>query len=171
MKLIKMTERRANTPDAQIYDEVRLVTVPRYKTSHWSGDEWRISYAVQYLRKGRVISTVDDWECVKRVREVVQKHAPTDRVHLQGVGDICDQESCTEKATVTYKVKMLYDNMGVETDPYREDHRPLLRKFCQDHSTRGDCGLEDADDNYEIVQGVRSDPPEKDVVVSGVVFL
>ena len=30
-------------PDDEWYDEVRIVTVPRYKTSGLSGDEWRFT--------------------------------------------------------------------------------------------------------------------------------
>lgn len=166
-----MSERRANTPDAQLYDEVRLVTVPRYKTSPLSGDEWRISYQVQFVRKGRVISTVDNWDCTHAVRNAVKDYGPTDSIHLKGVDNICDQESCLEQAAVTYKLKMLYDRNGIETDPYREDHRPLVRKFCQEHSTRGNCALEDADDNYEILQGTPSLPPPDKTVVSGLIIL
>lgn len=38
-------------PDAQAFDEVRIVTVPRYKQSGLSGDEWRISAAIRLYRK------------------------------------------------------------------------------------------------------------------------
>ena len=38
-------------PDAQAFDAVRITTVPRYKTSGLSGDEWRISAHVELLRK------------------------------------------------------------------------------------------------------------------------
>lgn len=39
-----MTQRKscALRPDAQAFDEIRIVTVPRYKQSGLSGDEWRI---------------------------------------------------------------------------------------------------------------------------------
>ena len=36
-------------------DEVRIINVPRYKTSGMSGDEWRFSYCVQLMRKGTVL--------------------------------------------------------------------------------------------------------------------
>ena len=41
-------------PNAQGFDEVRLVTVPRYKTSELSGDEWRISICAEYFRNGEL---------------------------------------------------------------------------------------------------------------------
>ena len=48
--------RRALKPDAQAFDEVRITTVPRYKMSGLSGDEWRISGKIQLLRKGKVVA-------------------------------------------------------------------------------------------------------------------
>jgi len=44
-----------SAPDRQAYDEVRIITVPRYKNSELSGAEWRISAEVQFLHKGVVI--------------------------------------------------------------------------------------------------------------------
>jgi hypothetical protein len=41
-------------PNAQGFDEIRLITVPRYKQSGMSGDEWRISVKAQYFRKGEL---------------------------------------------------------------------------------------------------------------------
>jgi hypothetical protein len=49
------SERRALRPDAQAFDEVRIVTVPRYKISGLSGDEWRISSHIEFYRKGRKV--------------------------------------------------------------------------------------------------------------------
>lgn len=38
--------------DDHWWDEVRIVTIPRYKMSGLSGDEWRVSARLQILRKG-----------------------------------------------------------------------------------------------------------------------
>ena len=43
--------------DEAWYDEVRIVTVPRFKTSGMSGDEWRTSAVAQFLRKGEVVAS------------------------------------------------------------------------------------------------------------------
>jgi hypothetical protein len=48
-----MTNDRAQKPDAQAFDEVRIKTVPRYKTSGLSGDEWRISATIQLMLSGQ----------------------------------------------------------------------------------------------------------------------
>jgi len=42
-------------PDANSFDEIRIRTIPRYKTSGLSGDEWRISMVTEFLRKGKVV--------------------------------------------------------------------------------------------------------------------
>ena len=48
---------RAVKPDAQAFDEIRIITVPRYKTSGMSGDEWRISARIEFMRNGQVVNT------------------------------------------------------------------------------------------------------------------
>ena len=53
-----------------------------------------------------------------------------------------------------YARKARYDHLG-HTDEIAKnlDGTPnqLTRGFCSRHSTRGECGLEDADDNYELL--------------------
>ena len=41
--------------DDEWIDEIRIVTVPRFKESELSGDEWRTSVRMQILRKGIVL--------------------------------------------------------------------------------------------------------------------
>jgi len=43
-------------PDDVFYDEAKIVTVERYKTSGLSGDEWRFSYKVELYRKGQLVA-------------------------------------------------------------------------------------------------------------------
>lgn len=134
-------------PDAQAFDEVRIVTVPRYKQSGLSGDEWRISASIQLYRKGKLIvergcGTVEAatailpgfWlECIDNGKGF-----------FGGDGVHCDQEGCAALATVRYRKKADYCRQGHKTEP----HRPTYRHFCDRHETRGDCGLDDADVNY-----------------------
>lgn len=40
----------------ETYDEVRLRQVERWKESELSGDEWRFSWTIELLRKGKVIA-------------------------------------------------------------------------------------------------------------------
>ena len=140
---------RALKPEAQGFDEIRLVTVPRYKTSGLSGDEWRISVVIQFFRKGRLIC--EDW-CGHKMEDAVAfvawKYADANGAFYAGEEDFCDQEGCAKKATVVYRLKKQFCNSGHE-------HLAIfdyIRMFCDEHKTRGDCGLEDADRNYELLQ-------------------
>jgi hypothetical protein len=141
-------ENYALRPDAQAFDEVRITTMPRYKQSGLSGDEWRISALVQFRRKGVVI-----FEKTYRNVETACGFAFSDymmgidegKAHFGGnENGKCDQEGCANPATVRYQLKKLYCRDGHEHEPTQ----PTYRAFCDQHKTRGNCGLEDADDNY-----------------------
>lgn len=164
-------ERRAIKPDSQAFDEIRLVTVPRYKTSGMSGDEWRISVKFEFYRKGEKVHEsggIRNMETAVAFLPAEFYRAIDDgKAYFAGESDKCDQEGCAETATVTYRLKKEFCRHGHETDPYDFDKRPLLRKFCERHSTRGDCGLEDADRNYELISGEANQPSGIDVKPSG----
>lgn len=156
----RIPHRRALRPDAQAFDEIRLVTVPRYKTSGLSGDQWRVSVRVELWRKGRKIH--EEYYnkmayAVQFLAHVYHRAIDDGKAYFAGESEgevaFCDQEGCHQPATVTYKLKKEYCPSGHATDPYEHDPRPLVRKFCQRHSQRGDAGLDDADDNYEAIEG------------------
>lgn len=145
---------RALRPDAQAFDEVRITTLPRYKESYLSGDEWRISACVQFLRKGVVrhefVAGTVEAACGLAwgwYHEAISQGAAM----FGGEGDFCDQEGCANAATVTYQLKKMYCREGHPTDP----HMPTIRRFCMRHRTRGDCGLEDGDSNYDMIEEAR----------------
>lgn len=143
--------RRALRPDAQPFDEIRLKVIPRYKTSGMSGDEWRISVAMQLYRKGVLKheeSIAHDMENAMAFLSYKAVCAGENGAqYFGGEGDWCDQEGCSQKATVTYQLKSEFCKHGHET----KCERPVVRMFCDEHKTRGDCGLEDADRNYEAI--------------------
>ena len=134
-------------PDAQAFDEVRIVTVPRYKESELSGDEWRISATIQLLRKGKVI-------CERRAGSVQAATALLPGFWLQvtdegngyfaGDGVHCDQEGCSAIAVVRYRKLSDFCSQGHRS----VDGPTSYRHFCWRHKIRGDCGLDDADGNY-----------------------
>lgn len=141
---------RAQRPNHQWYDEVSIVTVPRYKTSDASGDEWRIHGQLQFKLKG-VVQYTD----VFRNVETALVHAPSLALHSEGwdflpvESNYCDQEGCNKPPVITYKMKQEFTkDRGLPYDPYRYDPVALVRKFCDTHKTRGNCGLEDSDRNY-----------------------
>jgi hypothetical protein len=153
-----MTEKywRALKPDAQPFDEVRITTIPRFKESELSGSEWRISAKVELLRNGVVMvdETYRDVETAARFLPSVIASAGDDgKAFFGGEGDVCDQEGCKETATVTYLKKHDYCDAGHKSQPTH----PTIRRFCERHKVRGDCGLDDADSNYTpIVEGDRA---------------
>lgn len=135
-------------PDAQAFDEVRIVTVPRYKESGLSGDEWRISASIQLWRKGEMIHE----DGCRNVETALMLAGGTflraiddGKAYFAGDGIHCDQEGCAALATVRYLKKANYTRSeGIRS----ECSRPTYRHFCERHQTRGDCGIDDADRNY-----------------------
>ncbi len=140
---------RALRPDAQGFDEVRIVTVPRYKTSGLSGDEWRISAEVQFWRKGILRHTVAhgniETACGCAYADLMRA-IDDGRAYFAGEGNFCDQEGCSRESTVTYRLRQSFCRDGHAAVP-----RPTVRKFCDVHKKRGDCGLDDSDANYEAL--------------------
>ena len=134
-------------PDAQAFDEVRIVTVPRFKESELSGDEWRISASIELRRKGEVIwsRSCRNVETACMLLGAFYLEACDDgKGYFAGDGKHCDQEGCSELATVRYLKKADYCRQGHKSEPIW----PTFRHFCERHQVRGDCGLDDADANY-----------------------
>ena len=151
--------RRDLKPDAQAFDEVRISTVPRYKMSGLSGDEWRISAKVEFFRKGKMVHEEGCRDVAAACRLLPWYHAKAcdnGKGFFAGEGDLCDQEGCAEPATVTYRKKQDYCNEG---HPHPILYGEKQRRFCARHSTRGYCGLDDADANYEPIDGSTATPP------------
>src|SRR3990167_5217124 len=138
----KVIIKRAIRPNAQPFDEFRIVTVPRYKTSELSGNEWRISHKMQLLRKGIVVYESTDRDILIPIRDMVDKleEKAHDRGNVFGESYFCDQEGCSSKSDDTKKL--------LDTDK-KEENTIFIRRFCKYHSKRGDCGIEDSDDNYQ----------------------
>jgi len=65
--------------------------------------------------------------------------------YFGGEGNICDQEGCGEKATILAKKKFDYCRDGHKS----ESPSSAFRMFCDRHSNRGDCGMDDSDMNYD----------------------
>ena len=152
-----MKTRHAQKPDAQAFDEIRIITVPRYKTSGLSGNEWRISGRIQLMRKGKIIhedSMRDVQNCAYALGLVLMRAKDEGKEFYGGGEDgTCDQEGCAEKATVFYRLKQSFCNEAYKHEPINLSEETVVRQFCERHSTRGDCGFEDADSNYELLKG------------------
>jgi hypothetical protein len=147
---------RASRPNQQAFDEVRIVTHPRWKESELSGDEWRISATIEFYLKGQRIGQriwrntetalrYGDWSVVDMFESQNPKPNEVD------VSSLCDQEGCQELATHKFKIKQRFRNDGSVMDRSflgRDEHRC----FCPRHHFRGDSGLEDGDHNYELIE-------------------
>lgn len=139
---------RAIRPDAQAFDEIRTKTLPRFKESELSGSEWRISAHTQFLRKGKVVYefTTSNIEYATRLMDSKAIDCSEGNgSYYAGEGELCDQEGCADRAAVVLRLKKRYSREGMSKDPYGTE----VRYFCERHRHRGDCGLEDADENYE----------------------
>ena len=143
--------RRDLKPDAQAFDKVIIETVPRYKQSGLSGDEWRISASIKFYRKGKLVFE-DGCSNVQYACYLLgAKHikAIDDGLgYFAGEGNLCDQEGCSSPATVTYRKLKNYCRDGHSEEP---KFNIPIRMFCDVHKRRGDCGLDDSDSNYEKI--------------------
>lgn len=145
------------------FDEVSITTVPRYKTSGLSGNEWRQSALVQLKRKGDVIyerrfnkvSTAAAW-----LSWGLMTVGETEDISHKNDDMYCAQPGCTDLADIFYRIKKLY----VPREGIEDSYQPKsYRGFCYRHSERGDQSYEDSDDNYEVLFGKpRTDTEDSD---------
>lgn len=150
----KRRPRRALKPDAQAFDEIRIVTVPRFKESEMSGNEWRISASIQFYRKGKLIveSGCSDIEhAAYLVGARYMEAVDHGNGYFAGEGDICDQEGCSNKATVALRLKKDYSRDNPQTWN-KEYDEVVYRCFCDKHKHRGDQSFDDSDANYEKME-------------------
>lgn len=166
--------------DDEYIDEIRIDLVPRFKTSGMSGDEWRVSARVRFLRKGHEVwsrSFLDISTAAKALPwffTVAGEGASGEFKVLTNEQEleVCQQPGCVEPAVKLYRFKKIRDCR--QSGDMKEPHRELVTAFCARHAHRGDCGMEDCDDNYEVIGGGNSQasPVEtKDLSPSAVAVL
>ena len=136
--------------DEAWYDEVRIVTVPRFKTSGMSGDEWRTSAVAQFLRKGEVVAS-ERFSDVKAAAAWLPwgSVSALETADFPDVEYFCAQPPCRELSDTFYRVKTLYNRDGSKA----EHQYPCWRGFCARHSERADSNMEDRAGNYEWFAG------------------
>jgi len=144
---------KATRPDHQRYDKIEIYTVPRWKESELSGDEYRISAAADLYYKGnkRKTLTFSDVETAMRYLDGAEVYWRENGETYDRVDDsyLCDQESCSNIADVKYQRLEGFNDRGESEKLYDFN---LYRVFCDDHKHRGDCSRDDADHNYEEVE-------------------
>ena len=164
--------------DDEWYDEIRITTVQRYKTSGLSGDEWRRS-AVVFMRKGIVLAEKRLSDIATATRWLawgwVDDFGPASKGRTDDFPkDLCDQPGCPEEAVTVYRIKTLYNRDGTLAEHQADDQ---TLQFCARHAERGDFDREDCDDNYEVLSGpgplgARQEPEDVSEAVNlGAVYL
>ena len=158
--------------DAQPIDEVTIRMVPRYKTSMASGNEWRVSAVVECKRKGRVVhdchvnsmerAVLIAGQCFVEAQDDVTFEFPDDKA--------CCQPGCSEPPVVARRLKRIKDYRTQQMSDV-PSHCRYVNVFCARHSTRGDCGLEDNDANYEALEGDATPPLGADESRSKAMYL
>lgn len=148
-----MSYQRAQKPDAQPFDEIRLVTVPRFKQSVLSGDEWRISIVAQFFRKGIKVHEETCGRNMEKATAILPwlylRACDDGKGYFAGERDVCDQEGCSKQAVVAYARKR--EHARDRPHEWSREDGQAVRLFCSEHRTRGDSCFDDMDDNYEQI--------------------
>lgn len=161
-----MTEKRLQHkrhPDSGWYDRVEVDIVPRYKTSGLSGNEWRTSVRLRWFFKGLQVGeqffgrNIDRaLSYIPHVLAVASDSGASDE-WLAHEKKKCDQPGCSADAVGRFKLKRETADNGSLLDPSENAYSESFRQFCRQHLRRGDCSREDADENYEPLDGIGPD--------------
>lgn len=168
--------------DFDRYQNLKAATLglyPAFYTSHPELHDLPIS-AISFLRKDQeVYWSTHDGQPQEFL--VTAGHLPWAFVLACEAGTysreleepFCFQPGCPNEAVSTYQLKYEYCHWGHKEIPDTERYR----RFCLLHLRRGDAGLEDADDNYVVIDGPGPDSAEgwkefeSPAVFSGVIDL
>ena len=153
--------RHVDHPDDERFDSVTIDCVERWKESDLSGDEWRFEYRVRFYRKGHVIIE----RSFSRMHQALA-YLPSLPMSTGGKDfntaawklsqQLCDQPGCSSEPVVFYLRKRRYSTGGYELKREGGDE---YRQFCARHKNRGDCALDDAEQNYDEILDPRGDTP------------
>lgn len=133
------------------FDSVELTQVPRWKESELSGDEYRWNNRATVYRKGQVVGVEMD---ITMFGALIKLLPVLDQLRNWGyLGvDECAQPGCTDEPDVLLRLKEHWDVTG-QLKAVEMSH---VRPFCNAHLHRGDCSMDDSDNNYERL-GMRVD--------------
>lgn len=157
--------------DDDYIDEIRIALVERYKTSELSGDEWRFTAAIRFFRKGvKVWSRGFSNMAIAAASLGWFYNVAREDPEFKPILDehLCAQPGCNRGWAYEYRLKVGYTKRGEKLDQERwGQFRDRHIRFCAQHKTRGDCGLSDADVNYELVATNEAAVAEYEVEVAG----
>lgn len=123
------------------------------------GTHQKTPVTVHLYRKGHLLWTVPE---IRPLRDAAG-HLPWDMIIAgeqhdairaeEATKHLCCQPGCRAEPVVTYRIITQYDDCGNARDAdWVRTCGEAKRHFCQRHRHRGDCALEDADVNYEVIQ-------------------
>jgi len=139
----------------EMFDEIRFKTVPRFKQSNLSGDEWRTCVVVDFMYKGIIghsfTANSMKYAMLMLGDEYLKATCPIGDEVINREYTRCDQPGCSAEFDVVMEITgRLTAKDGSFLDP-SEKSGHQYRKFCKQHSHRGDCDREDNDNNYKVI--------------------
>lgn len=161
--------------DDERFDHVEVTSIERWKESELSGDEWRFSFQARFYSHGVLAMTkgggsIEDvlisaahWFRNPRKMDEASDVVANWEVVKAEIEERCAQPRCPEFWVVLYHPIKKYSRHGNAEGLHYDDREKLaegksclgwlaVRGFCERHRHRGDCDLEDADDNYELIE-------------------
>lgn len=139
--------------DWEPFDKIELKVVPRYKQSEMSGDEWRTGINLTFWFKGQMVQEAF-FNTMKGAIMMLpaiwlQAQGPIVAKVLELEDKYCAQPGCPNGASSSL-LKRFLKRLATNEGWLDKDMTVCryYRKFCDQHERRGDCGLEDNDQNY-----------------------
>ena len=141
----------------QIVDRVVIETEPRWKDSEMSGSQWRYSATVKYYYKDDYVASTwysDVEAAMDEVKHFYRSELVYKLWEVSPGSGKCDQEGCAAEATKFFRVKKRScTSCGHEGEEVNPKRKIEYVAFCPAHAERGDCSLNDCDDNLEEIDG------------------
>lgn len=136
-------------------DRITMKPELRWKTSEYSGDEWRYGGRVKFYHKGALVKSIfhnlswssrlPDDALTDDLNTFLKE--PISPEELERREPLCDQFGC---ANVGVLFRMLaHQSTGFDLSP--PDGKVHVKRFCEHHANRGTCAIIDRSDNYELL--------------------
>jgi len=147
--------------------DMTMERIPRWKESELSGDEWRYTMVATIMMKdwedgGSISEFIHGKDFAQMALRVAQRldelmsygNQLTVPYAVDKPSDIrvCFQPACIRSPVNVFSIRQHYTGFPYQGHKMDDNYGgPSVRAFCKQHSHRGDCDLEDNDDNYELI--------------------
>ena len=113
-------------------------------------------FVVKFYFKGQVVHETGfsnmKYAVMLLAGEWVRAQEPISEKVIEIEKTACDQVGCPDKAKAVYLMKKVTSLQGEYLDHGEYSSFTNYRKFCEEHSHRGDSSREDCDENYSTVE-------------------